>query len=99
MYAAGYGPYMVNFVHDEVIYELPPKVVRQHIPRIEKLMIAGMKTVIPDVKVGVESSVMLHWDKKAVVEYNDLEYDKQGNPVLQEPPKVREIWKQACNSL
>ena len=90
----GYGDRLLNFVHDEYLYWLLPLELRQHIPIIERLMIDGMKQVIPDVKVGVESSCMLHWDKKATV-FADLQWDDNGLPILTEPPFVQSVLQSA----
>lgn len=78
---------------DEYLYWLWPHEILTHIPIIEKLMIAGMKTVIPDVKVGVESSCMLHWDKKAT-EFSELKWTPDGLPILEEPPFVKSLLQQ-----
>lgn len=79
---------------DEYLYWLWPQELRQHIPIVERLMISGMKQVIPDVKVGVESSCMLHWDKKATV-FADLQWDDNGLPILTEPPFVQSVLQPA----
>jgi len=87
---AGYGDRITNFVHDEYLYWLWLNELQTHIPIIERLMIAGMKKYIPDVKVGVESSCMLHWDKKAT-EFTKLQWTPDGLPILEEPPFVKEL--------
>ena len=56
-------------------------------------MIDGMTQVIPDVKVGVETSCMLHWDKKATV-FNKVEWNDDGTPILTEPPYVQNLINQ-----
>jgi hypothetical protein len=56
-------------------------------------MLDGMRTVISDVKVGVESSCMLHWDKKAK-EFSEIEFDSNGLPILEEPPFVKQLFEQ-----
>ena len=89
----GYGSRLYNFVHDEYLYCLYPDELKIHIPVIEKLMIAGMKTVIPDVNVKVETTVMLHWDKKAV-EFTKLQWEPDGTPIIEEPPYVRKLFNQ-----
>lgn len=53
-----------------------------------------MNSAIPDVKVGVESSCMTHWDKKAV-EFHELKWDEQGRPLIEEPLFVQNILKMA----
>jgi len=90
--ANGFADRMVNFVHDEVLYLLRIAELCERIPIVEKLMIAGMKKVIPDVKVGVESSVMRHWDKGAV-EFDKLEW-KDGRPIIEEPAFVKGLYAQ-----
>lgn len=75
---------------DEYLYWLWPHEIRTHIPVIEKLMLDGMRTVISDVAVGVESSCMLHWDKKAKV-FSEIEFDSKGLPILEEPPFVKQL--------
>ena len=47
------------------------------IPIVERLMLKGMKKVIPDVKVGVETACSIHWDKGAT-EYLKLPRDANG---------------------
>ena len=90
---AGYGERICGFVHDEYKYCLYPNEMQYHIPIIEQLMIDGMKQVIPDVKVGVESSCMLHWDKKAVT-FGKLKWNDDGTPILEEPPYVQNLIQQ-----
>lgn len=92
----GYGSRLINFIHDEVLYCLYPEELKDHIPNIERLMIEGMKLYIPDVKVGVESTVMLHWDKKAI-EFSKVEWDSAGNPIIEEPPYVQAVYKNLEN--
>jgi DNA polymerase I-like protein with 3'-5' exonuclease and polymerase domains len=86
----GYQDRLANFVHDEYIYWLWPNELQTHIPIIEDLMLRGMRTVITDVKVGVESSCMLHWDKKAI-EFSKLQWAPDGTPILEEPPFVKQL--------
>jgi len=87
---AGYGERLYNFVHDEYLYCLYPDELKIHVPIIEKLMIQGMKTVIPDVNVKVETTCMLHWDKKAT-EFVNLQWTPDGAPIIDEPPYVQKI--------
>lgn len=88
----GFADRMVNFVHDEVLYLLRIAELCERIPIVEQLMIAGMKKVIPDVKVGVESSVMRHWDKGAV-EFDKLKWE-DGRPIIEEPAFVKGLYAQ-----
>ena len=75
---------------DEYLYCMYPDELKTHIPIIEKVMIQGMKTVIPDVKVGVETTCMLHWDKKAA-EFTKLQWNPDGTPIIEEPPYVKNL--------
>ena len=84
----GFADRLVNFVHDEVLYYLRVDELRERIPVVERLMIAGMKQVIPDIKIGVETSVMLHWDKGAK-EFDKLTWTADGKPVIEEPAFVK----------
>lgn len=63
---AGYT--IVNFIHDEVICEVPED---EHLPAkiadIEQLMIAGMQTVVPGANVRVETSVRRSFSKADTV--------------------------------
>lgn len=55
-------------------------------------MLQGMCSIITDVKVGVESSCMLHWDKKAKT-LDSITFSEDGLPILEEPPFVQEAYK------
>jgi DNA polymerase I-like protein with 3'-5' exonuclease and polymerase domains len=63
---AGYT--IVNFIHDEVICEVPED---EHLPAkiadIERLMIAGMQTVVPRANVRVETTVRRSFSKADTV--------------------------------
>lgn len=86
----GYGDRLSAFIHDEYVYWLWPDEIQTHIPIIERLMLDGMCSVITDVKVGVESSCMLHWDKKAT-EFSKIQWAPDGTPILEEPPFVKQL--------
>lgn len=86
----GYGERLCNFVHDEFLYCLYPDELQTHIPIIERLMLKGIRKVIPDVKVGVETTCMLHWDKESA-EFTKLKWNDDGTPILEEPPYVQNI--------
>ena len=78
----GYGDRLLNFVHDEYLYWLWPHELKTHIPKIESLMIAGMKQYIGSVKVGVETTCMVHWNKKAPT-LDELTWAPDGTPILE----------------
>ena len=96
---AGYGERLTGFVHDEYLYCLYPDELKLHVPIIEKLMIQGMKMFIPDVNVKVETTCMLHWDKKAT-EFIKLQWTPDGAPIIDEPPYIQNILnnKETCNA-
>jgi len=59
---------VVNFIHDEIISELtikPAGQLLEEVYSIEELMISNMRKVIPDVKIAVESGLMVRWIKGA----------------------------------
>ena len=85
----GLGPRLVNFVHDEYLYNLWPWELRTYIPHIEAAMISGMQQAAPDVKIGVETCVMLHWDK-AAVPFEKIKWDGD-NPIIAEPEFVAKL--------
>ena len=89
---AGLWDRIVNFVHDEIIYILKPEEVDIWVPRIEALMIEGIKIAVPDVEIGVETSVGIHWDKGAT-EYLKLPRDEEGNIIVHENPYVRKVYE------
>lgn len=64
LWRAGYR--IVNFVHDEVIVEVPAgSDLKQHAERIKMLMITGMQEVVPDLKVDVSYAAADRWYKGA----------------------------------
>lgn len=59
------GYRIVNFIHDEFVVEIPDDgEAEQHRERIKQLMIEGMKMVVPDVRIGVESVISDRWSKE-----------------------------------
>ena len=86
----GYGDRLLNFVHDEYLYWLWPNELKIHIPKIEKIMIDAMKTVIGSTSVGVESSCCNFWDKKAA-SFESLQFNDKGLPILEDPPYVKKL--------
>jgi len=55
---------IVNFIHDEFLIEVPRQDDYEE-PKgmIERLMIEGMREVVPDVEIKVESGVSNRWEK------------------------------------
>jgi DNA polymerase I-like protein with 3'-5' exonuclease and polymerase domains len=60
-----YAKSMVNFVHDELIFELPAETAADDVRIIQKIMEDAMKQVIPDVRIEAEGCLMECWDKNA----------------------------------
>jgi hypothetical protein len=82
LWRAGYR--IVNFVHDEVLIEVPAESdLKAHAQRVHSLMVEGMRTVVPDIEIGVKFAAADRWyaEAKAV-------FDKSGRLVLWEPPPV-----------
>jgi hypothetical protein len=64
IWRAGYR--IVNFIHDELLVEVPSGPDYASVAaNIETLMIEGMKEVVPDVRVAVESVATTVWNKGA----------------------------------
>lgn len=60
------GVYIINFVHDEIIWECPEDdLIGKRAKALEGIMIACMRQVTPDVKAGAETACMRRWNKKA----------------------------------
>jgi hypothetical protein len=65
LWRAGYR--VVNFVHDESRVEVPDGPgLDDHDREVTRLMVAGMREVVPDVVVKVESVAARAWSKEAV---------------------------------
>jgi DNA polymerase I-like protein with 3'-5' exonuclease and polymerase domains len=76
LWRAGYR--IVNFVHDQVIIEVPiTSDLKEHAEKISQLMVEGMRAVAPSMKVKVEYAATDRWHKgaKAV-------HDKSGKRLL-----------------
>jgi hypothetical protein len=65
------GYRVVNFIHDEVICEVPEdERLPDRVAEIERLMIAGMQVVIPGAAVRVETSVRRSFSKSDTLDEN-----------------------------
>lgn len=79
LWRAGYR--IVNFIHDQVLVEVPADAdLQAHASRIEELMKQGMKLVVPDVAVGVSYAATDRWYKGA-----EAVRSKDGGLVLWQP--------------
>jgi hypothetical protein len=64
LWRAGYR--IVNFIHDEVLIEVPAgSDLRGHALEVRRLMIEGMRAVVPDVAVEVAFAASERWYKDA----------------------------------
>jgi hypothetical protein len=67
-----HGFKMVNFVHDEVIFEMKnDSLLSDKVERAEKIMLGSMEKYCPDVKCGTESAAMERWYKEAEPVYDN----------------------------
>jgi hypothetical protein len=66
-----YGSRPVLFVHDEFILEVPETTAHEATLRQSEVMVAGMKEVVPDVKVGTEYAIARRWYKGAGAAYDE----------------------------
>jgi len=73
-----YGCRLVNFVHDELILEIPddPKMYETRMQRLCQVMIDEYNRITPDYPVKVDPVFMRRWSKKA-----ELIRDGKGNIV------------------
>jgi DNA polymerase I-like protein with 3'-5' exonuclease and polymerase domains len=79
LYLRGYR--VVNFIHDEVIVELPiDDQLQTRVADISDLMIRGMKQVIHHVSIKTEGALMRRWYKEA-----EPVFDNEGNLLIWEP--------------
>jgi len=64
LFRAGYR--VVNFIHDEVLVEVPEDSdLTEHAQRISDIMIDAMREVLPDVAVNVDCVASRCWSKRA----------------------------------
>lgn len=66
-----YGSRPVLFVHDEFILEVPVATAHEATMRLSEIMVAGMREVVPDVKVGTEYAIAARWYKGAEAAYDE----------------------------
>lgn len=91
---AGLGPRLLNFCHDEVDYWAYPSEIKQLVPIVEKLWLEPGKRVFPHVMLKCETSLSLYWDKGGV-EFSELEWDANGEPILEMPEFVKKAYESA----
>jgi hypothetical protein len=83
LWRAGYR--IVNFIHDEVLVEVPATSdLTGHAQNIARLMIKGMQQVVPDVRVDVKFAAADRWHKSAKAEFGP-----DGRLMLYSPTRVQ----------
>lgn len=86
------------FVHDETVSMLRlDSTLQEQVRQVDALMIAGMKRVLPTVRVAVEGSLMLRWNKEAkpifdqqgnlLIWTEDIRKVKKDDPLAKAPPE------------
>jgi len=81
LWRSGYR--IVNFIHDEVLVEVPADSdLRMQAEAIRATMIDAMKLVVPDVRIDVEYAASPRWYKSA-----EAVFDEEDQLLLWEPPK------------
>lgn len=74
-YILGFGYRIVDFIHDEVLIELPlDDQLTPRVKHIQQVMEWAMNQVIPDVAISTKPAIMLRWHKNA-----EPVYDEAGN--------------------
>ena len=73
---------MVNFIHDEVIFELKEdEFLQEKLVRIKQLMLYGMRLVLPDMTgLQADGSLMRSWRKEA----EELKHPVTGDTLIWE---------------
>lgn len=75
--SALYGTAIVNFVHDELILEVPETRIHECAVELEKVMCDEYNRTCPDVPVRAEATAMRYWSKK----FDEPKYDATGRMV------------------
>lgn len=67
-----YGCVPVDFIHDEVLIEIPhDDLFQARVAEVERIMQEAMREILPDVKVGTEPAASERWFKQAEPVYDD----------------------------
>lgn len=68
-----YGCRIVNFVHDELILEVPtdPELAHAAAMELERIMVEAAQPWCPDVPIRAEAALMHRWSKSAEPVHND----------------------------
>lgn len=84
LWRAGYR--IVNFIHDEVLIEVPADSdLKQHADEVRRIMIEAMREVVPDVQIKVACAASDRWYKAAEAVYDPID----GRLLLWTPPATQ----------
>lgn len=81
--SALFGSRIVNFIHDEIIIEIPVNDIDENhytikgkaaVDRLSELMKLGMEIMTPDIQAVCETTLSYRWDKEA---YSPIKGDRQ----------------------
>jgi hypothetical protein len=90
LWRAGYR--LVNFIHDEILVELPEQTnLALHAEIVRRIMIEAMHEVVPDVHIDVQYSVSNLWAKSA-----ELMIDEEGRLTIWKPAKIQSVEDKAA---
>lgn len=81
-----FGFRIVNFIHDEVILELPESEASDLLRAAETIMVSAAQEIIPDVKIKVDGALMYRWYKGA-----ERIEDINGNVIPWQPKKKESV--------
>lgn len=87
------GLEIVNFVHDEIIIQVPANQVDKHADSLEEAMVRAMRTVIPDIRIDVATSVFDRWRKNSP-EYTSGAKNRKIHVDIKDIPRLRAGLKQ-----
>jgi hypothetical protein len=83
---------LVNFIHDEILVELPEgSNLALHAEIVRHIMIDAMQQVVPDVHIDVQYSVSGMWAKSA-----EVMIDEEGRLTVWRPVKIQHSEQMAC---
>lgn len=66
-----FGTYMVNFIHDELILEVPYRKLEPAARELQEVMCEQFNKFTPDVPVSTSTEAMIHWTKKGQKVFNE----------------------------
>lgn len=68
--SALYGSHVVNFLHDEIMLEVPEDKAHEAATQLAEIMVAEFNHFVPDVPVRASPQLMCCWSKNAKAVYN-----------------------------